>query len=98
MDLKDERIRQILSFGGDDDDWARDLARLERGDKTLTRQSAGETAIKALQRLMIFLGYSTAPSGAFLIDGDFGRDTNRGVAPFKFRHDLNPALTRSAHC
>jgi len=47
------------------------LERLERGDTTLTRQSVGESAIKAVQRLLVFLGYSTASSGAFLIDGDF---------------------------
>ena len=57
---------------------------------TLTRQSAGESAIKAVQRLLIFLGYSTASSGAFLIDGDYGRGTNRGVAQFQFEYKTNP--------
>ena len=98
MNLKDERIRRILSLGADDADWQSDLARLENGDTTLTRHSAGEAAIKAVQRLLIFLGYSTASSGAFLIDGDFGRGTNRGVAQFQFEHDLNPTLDRSVLC
>jgi peptidoglycan hydrolase-like protein with peptidoglycan-binding domain len=98
MDLHDERIRQILSRGGDDDAWAPDLARLVRGDTTLTRRSAGEGAIKAVQRLLIFLGYSTASSGAFLIDGDFGRGTNRGVAQFQYEQGLNPAVSREALC
>jgi peptidoglycan hydrolase-like protein with peptidoglycan-binding domain len=98
MDLYEERLRRILSLSGDEEDWAHDLARLERGDTTLTRRSAGEAAIKAIQRLLIFLGYSTASSGAFLIDGDFGRGTNRGVAQFQFEHGLNPAVGRGALC
>lgn len=98
MELNNDRLRQILSYRGDDEDWQSDLARLERDDTTLTRQSAGEGAIKAVQRLLVFLGYSTASSGAFLIDGDFGRGTNRGVAQFQFENDLNPAVTRSALC
>ena len=98
MELNDERIRQILSVSGDEGDWRADLKRLERGDTTLTRQSAGESAIKAVQRLLVFLGYSTASSGAFLIDGDFGRGTNRGVAQFQFENALNPKVTRRSLC
>jgi len=98
MELNDERIRQILSISGDEGDWRDDLKRLERGDTTLTRQSAGESTIKAVQRLLVFLGYSTASSGAFLIDGDFGRGTNRGVAQFQFEKALNPKVTRRALC
>jgi peptidoglycan hydrolase-like protein with peptidoglycan-binding domain len=98
MEFKDERIRQILSIRGDDADWREDLERLERGDTTLTRQSAGESAIKAVQRLLVFLGYSTASSGAFLIDGDFGRGTNRGVAQFQFENGTNPTITRGSLC
>jgi len=98
MELKDERIRQILSISGDESDWRHDLERLERGDTTLTRQSAGESAINAVQRLLVFLGYSTASSGAFLIDGDFGRGTNRGVAQFQFENALNPKVTRQSLC
>lgn len=98
MEFKDERVRQILSIRGDDDDWRDDLERLERGDTTLTRQSAGESAIKAVQRLLVFLGYSTASSGAFLIDGDFGRGTNRAVAQFQFEKGMNPRITRRSLC
>ncbi len=94
MELKDERIHKILSLHGDERDWQEDLDRLERGDITLTRRSAGESAIKAVQRLLVFLGYSTASSGAFLIDGDFGRGTNRGVAQFQFEKALNATITR----
>ena len=98
MEFKDERIQQILSIRGDDTDWRDDLERLQRGDTTLTRRSAGESAIKAVQRLLVFLGYSTASSGAFLIDGDFGRGTNRGVAQFQFENGTNPKITRSSLC
>lgn len=98
MELEDERIHKILSLHGDERDWQEDLDRLERGDITLTRRSAGESAIKAVQRLLVFLGYSTASSGAFLIDGDFGRGTNRGVAQFQFEKALNATVTRRSLC
>ena len=73
MKITDARIHRVLSAGGDTSGWREDLQRLERGDATLTRKSAGEAGIKAVQRMLVFLGYSTASSGAFLIDGDFGR-------------------------
>jgi hypothetical protein len=97
MEFIDERIRRVLSLH-DDDSWRDDLERLRRGDTTLTRQTAGEAAIKALQRLLIFLGYATASSGAFLIDGEFGRGTNRGVAQFQFERGLNSRVTRRSLC
>lgn len=97
MAFPDERIRRVFSLQGDDG-WRDDLERLKRGDTTLTRQTAGETAIKALQRLLVFLGYSTAASGAFLIDGDYGRGTNRAVAQFQFEHGINPRVERDALC
>jgi hypothetical protein len=97
--LADTRVKRILSLAGDtSESWAADLARFERGDLTLTRQSVGESAIKAIQRLLIFLGYSTASSGAFLIDGDFGRGTNRAVAQFQFEHGLTRQMTRTDLC
>jgi hypothetical protein len=46
----------------------------------------------------VFLGYSTSSTGAFAIDGDFGRGTNRAVAQFEFDHGLNPRLTRKTLC
>jgi hypothetical protein len=97
MEHLDERMRRVLSLHGGDG-WRDDLERLKRGDTTLTRQTAGEAAIKALQRLLIFLGYSTAASGAFLIDGDFGRGTNRGVAQFQFEQKLNARIRRRSLC
>jgi hypothetical protein len=51
-----------------------------------------------VQRLLIFLGYSTASTGAFLIDGDFGRGTNRAVAQFQFEHGLTRNVSRAALC
>jgi hypothetical protein len=97
--LSDPRIKRILSLEGDtSESWAADLARFERGDLTLTRQSVGESSIKAVQRLLIFLGYSTASSGAFSIDGDFGRGTNRAVAQFQFEYGLTKQVTRTDLC
>jgi hypothetical protein len=97
--LKDERIQRILRLPGEAQDaWHADLERFQRGDVTLTRHSVGESSIKAIQRLLIFLGYSTASSGAFLIDGDFGRGTNRAVAQFQFEHGLTRSINRQALC
>jgi hypothetical protein len=97
--LTDTRVKRILSLAGDtSQSWAADLARFERGDVTLTRQSVGESSIKAIQRLLIFLGYSTASTGAFLIDGDFGRGTNRAVAQFQFEQGLTRSVTRGDLC
>ena len=97
-ELQDLRIRKILSLKVNDDEWRGELDRLQQGDITLTRESAGEGAIKAVQRLLIFLGYSTSTSGAFVIDGDFGRGTNRGVAQFRLEHDLLPSRERKVLC
>lgn len=98
MKLDNHYIQRILSVTGDSDDWLIDLERLKCGDTTLKRKSAGEAAIKAVQRLLVFLGYSTGSSGGFLIDGDFGRGTNRGVAQFQFEKRLNSKVTRRALC
>lgn len=86
--LQDPQVQQIINPPNVEPQWEKDLERLERGDLTLNRKSAGENSIRAFQRLLIFLGYSTSSSGAFSIDGDFGRGTNRAVAQFKFDHGL----------
>ena len=97
--IQDSRIQRIITHPDDSGaEWKRDLARFESGDVTLTRFSAGESTIKAVQRLLIFLGYSTSSTGAFAIDGDFGRGTNRAVAQFQFDHGLNNAIKRSMLC
>ena len=94
--LDDERVHRILSLDGDDS-WSTDLDRLMRGDASLTRRSAGEAGIRAVQRLLVFLGYSTTTTGSFVIDGDFGRGTNRGVAQFQFERRLT-AIRRRQLC
>jgi len=97
--VNNPRIQQILTHPADEDSiWRGALKRLLASDIRLTRQSAGESAIAALQRLMIFLGYSTASNGAFLIDGNFGRGTNRGVAQFKYDHHLGGGISREILC
>ena len=96
--IADPRLRRILTLPDETaEGWTVDLERFERGDVTLTRQSAGEGSIKAVQRLLIFLGYSTASTGAFLIDGDFGRGTNRAVAQFELEHGLTK-ISRTDLC
>ena len=97
--INDPRIQKILTLPEDNTaEWRNDLKRLEAGDTTLTRKSAGESTIKAVQRLLIFLGYSTGSSGSFSIDGDFGRGTNRAVAQFQFENGLNPNIKRPTLC
>ncbi len=97
--IENPQIQQILSLSSDaDTGWKRDLERLRAGEVNLSRKNIGENSIKAIQRLLIFLGYSTSSSGAFSIDGDFGRGTNRAVAQFQFENGLNPALKRQTLC
>lgn len=97
--INDTRINRIITHPDDDAaQWRADLQRLLNGDASLTRTSAGESGIKALQRLLIFLGYSTSSSGAFSIDGDFGRGTNRAVAQFQVEYNLNRTITRESLC
>jgi len=96
---RDTRIRRILTLPEDDGaEWQSALERFLSRDVELTRHSAGEATISALQRLMLFLGYSTASSGAFLIDGDFGRGTNRGLAQFLHDQRLEGAPSRDRLC
>jgi peptidoglycan hydrolase-like protein with peptidoglycan-binding domain len=93
--ITDPRIQSILTLPEDSTKhWEKDLDRLRKGDITLNRRTAGENTIKAVQRMLIFLGYSTASSGSFLVDGDFGRGTNRAVAQFQLEHGLNPGIGR----
>lgn len=97
--IEDPQIQQILTLPGDDaTQWQADLARLKAGDLTLDRRTATEHSIKAIQRLFIFLGYSTSSTGAFSIDGDFGRGTNRAVAQYQFENGLAGAPTRAQLC
>lgn len=93
------KIKRILTHPDDNNSvWRADLDRFLAGDATLTRRSAGEAAIMAVQRLMIFLGYSTSSTGAFAVDGDFGPGTNRGVAQFKVDHGIGGNVSRQALC
>lgn len=96
--LEDARLRRILVPAGGTGGWRGDLQRLIGGDESLTRRSAGEAGIRAVQRLLVFLGYSTSSDGAFVIDGDFGRGTNRGLAHFQFEHGLRSTLRRQDLC
>jgi hypothetical protein len=96
--LNDERIRRVLLLDEDDSEMTAILERIQEGAFALTRASTGEMIIEAIQRLLIFLGYSTSTSGAYTIDGDFGRGTNRGVAQFQFEHDVPASVTREQLC
>jgi peptidoglycan hydrolase-like protein with peptidoglycan-binding domain len=97
--IEDPRIARIICHPDDSTTlFQSDLKRFFAADASLTRDSAGESGIKAVQRLLIFLGYSTSASGAFAIDGDFGRGTNRGVAQFKVEHGLGDSITRATLC
>jgi peptidoglycan hydrolase-like protein with peptidoglycan-binding domain len=91
---QDPQIRKIMSAQASDNAWEEALTRIRNGDAKMTRRSVGERPIKSVQRLLNFLGYSTASRGGFSIDGDFGRGTNRGIAQFQFDHGLNRRVTR----
>ena len=97
--INDPQIKKILSPPEEDSDgWEEALQRFEAGDVSITRKTVGEAAVKAIQRMLIFLGYSTTAAGAFSIDGDFGRGTNRAIAQYQFDHGLNDQLTRKMLC
>ena len=97
--MEQEHVQRIINDPRKDDTaWQADLERFLSGDATLTRKSAGESGIKAIQRLLVFLGFSTSSSGAFVIDGDFGRGTNRAVAQFQVEHNLTRSLKRETLC
>ena len=93
--LQDSQIQKIINPPHTPSHWESDLKRLEAGDLTLNRHSAGENSIKALQRLLIFLGYSTSSGGSFSIDGDFGRGTNRALAQFQFDQGIPGSVVGS---
>lgn len=96
---RDPRIQRIIAHPLDDNAaWQQDLEQFLTGGEQLTRHSAGESAIIAVQRLLIFLGYSTASAGGFLVDGDFGRGTNRGIAQFQVEHGLSRNIDRATLC
>jgi hypothetical protein len=96
--LNDIQFRRIL-FAGSANDWvASDFKKIRDGDLALSRSFNGEETVVALQRLMVFLGYSTASDGAYLIDGDFGRGTNRGIAQFQLEHGIDSPATRETLC
>lgn len=95
----DPRVARILRLPEQDENvWEADLERFHGGDETLTRNSVGESTMRAVQRLLIFLGYSTASTGAFLVDGNFGRGTNRAVAQFPFENSLTRSIDRGTLC
>ncbi|MEE8125927.1 MAG: hypothetical protein V3T42_08955, partial [Nitrospirales bacterium] len=74
--LRDQNISRVLTPVGDKNkSWRRVLDRFREGERGITRQSVGEDVVKAIQRMFVFLGYSTSSTGAFIIDGDFGRGT-----------------------
>ena len=97
--LRDPKISQVLTPVGDTNkSWRGVLEQVRQGKRGITRLSVGEEAIKAVQRMLVFLGYSTSSTGAFAIDGDFGRGTNRAVAQFQYDHRLNSRVSRETLC
>lgn len=95
--LGDRRLKRVLTQDGSVDAIADDFRSVQLGSHEITRHTAGEASIEALQRALMLLGYSTSVGGSFAIDGDFGRGTNRGLAQFLFEHDL-PSVSREALC
>jgi peptidoglycan hydrolase-like protein with peptidoglycan-binding domain len=99
INISDPQIQRILTHPDETDSgWRADLQRFEKNDVTLDRRTAAENSVKALQRLLVFLGYSTSASGSYGIDGDFGPGTNRAIAQFQFEYGLNPSVRREMLC
>jgi len=92
MNLINKDVLRVLTPPDREPQWHEDLERFLKGDRKLTRDNLGEAAVEAIQRLLIFLGYSTTRRGSFAIDGDFGRGTNRGIAQYQFERGLRSAL------
>ncbi len=57
-------------------------------DQLTDPRQLGEAAVRALQRLLIFLGYSTDSDGGYVVDGTLGPGLNRGLAQFRHEHGL----------
>ncbi|HEC16783.1 MAG TPA: DUF3380 domain-containing protein [Sedimenticola sp.] len=97
--MLDHQLIQRVLFPGEPDPRVLEvLAGVRDGGKRLSRHLGGESVIRALQRLLIFLGYSTFSGGSYAVDGDFGRGTNRGVAQFQVENNLPTAAGRDSLC
>jgi peptidoglycan hydrolase-like protein with peptidoglycan-binding domain len=91
-----EALLPILSMSGSE--YAEDFQRILAGRVTDPSQ-LGQATVRAVQRLLIFLGYSTDSGGGYAIDGVFGPGVNRGLAQFRHEHalaDLAAELTQTA--
>lgn len=53
------------------------------------KEQLNSDVVRAIQRILIFLKYSTTSSGAKKIDGDFGFGTNKGLGSFLIKKDRN---------
>ena len=81
--LGDQALVGVRRAVADADAVRQRLAQVDTG-QALERGERGRDAVKAVQRALVALGYSTSRSqgttdGAAVIDGDFGAGTERGV-------------------
>jgi len=67
----------------------RRLARVRQGAALVPGDPAGD-AVKAVQRALIVLGFSTSTDGSALVDGDYGPGTERGVRQLQTELALAP--------
>ena len=97
--MLDHPLIQRVLFSEEPDHQVLDsLGDVHQGRSHLSRHLGSESVINALQRLLIFLGYSTSSSGAYVIDGDFGRGTNLGVAQFQVENNFSTTAIRDHLC
>lgn len=96
--LDDGQVQRILFANAPAEGVIANLERVRRDELALDRAFQNEPTVTALQRLLIFLGYSTASTGAYIVDGDFGRGTNRGVLQFQHELGLPHPGTREQLC
>jgi peptidoglycan hydrolase-like protein with peptidoglycan-binding domain len=99
--LNNPDVRRVLFLKNADLQVLDQLNQVLAGQAVLAMGATGENTIRAIQRLLITLGYSTASAGGYLIDGDYGRGTNRGVAQFQAEAGLASVSVRKSlgyHC
>ena len=92
--LRNENIRSVLFLDKPDGRVLDIFQNILDGERSLNWKDENEETIKSLQRLIVFLGYSTSSTGAYVVDGDFNPGLNRGVAQFFVEHNIPTNVTR----
>jgi hypothetical protein len=83
--VDDPCTQKILTPSKGDNSGLQDaLRRFQAGDVKVTRQSVGEPAIRVVQRIRVFLGFSTSSRGGYSIAD--GAHQDRQCRQHVYRH------------